>query len=77
MVITPEGKGEVLSVNVLREQVKVAVQKKDKDEKEAIMYHSSDLKIIKKKKCGGGGCCGNNGGDIDKEYEGFDFSSLE
>ncbi len=73
IVITPDGKGEVLSVNVLREHVKVAVQKKDKDEKEAIMYHSSDLKIIKKKKCGG---C-NNGGEIDKEYEGFDFSSLE
>lgn len=76
IVITPDGKGEVLSVNVLREQVKVAVQKKDKDEKEAIMYHSTELKIVKKKRCGGG-CCGNNEGDIDKEYEGFDFSSLE
>ena len=74
IVITPDGKGEVLSVNVLREQVKVAVQKKDKDEKEAIMYHSTELKIVKKKRCGGG-CCGNNEGDIDKEYEGFDFSS--
>lgn len=81
IVITPDGKGEVLSVNVLREQVKVAVQKKDKDEKEAVVYHSTDLKIVKKKRCGsGGGCCGSNGnheGDIDKEYEGFDFSSLE
>ena len=76
IVITPDGKGEVLSVNVLREQVKVAVQKKDKDEKEAMMYHSTELKIIKKKRCGGG-CCGNNEGEIDKEYEGFDFSSLE
>lgn len=78
-VITPDGKGEVLSVNVLREQVKVAVKKKDKDEKEAIVYLAKDLKILgKKKKCGGGGCCGsNNGGEIDKEYEGFDFSSLE
>lgn len=74
IVITPDGKGEVLSVNVLREQVRVAVQKKDKDEKEAIMYHSTELKIIKKKRCGG---CGNNEGEIDKEYEGFDFSSLE
>ena len=76
-VITPDGKGEVLSVNVLREQVKVAVKKKDKDEKEAIMYLAKDLKIIGKKKKCGGGCCGNNRGDIDKEYEGFDFSSLE
>ena len=76
-VITPDGKGEVLSVNVLREQVKVAVKKKDKDEKEAVMYLAKDLKIIGKKKKCGGGCCGNNRGDIDKEYEGFDFSSLE
>lgn len=76
IVITPDGKGEVLSVNVLREQIRVAVEKKDKDEKEAIIYHSRELKIIKKKKCGG--CCsGNNEGEIDKEYEGFDFSSLE
>lgn len=77
IVITPDGKGEVLSVNVLREQVKVAVKKKDKDEKEAIMYTAKDLKIISKKKKCGGGCCGNNRGDIDKEYEGFDFSTLE
>ena len=81
IVITPDGKGEVLSVNVLREQIKVAVQKKDKDEKEAIIYHSTELKIIKKKRCGSGGsCCGSSGnleGEIDKEYEGFDFSTLE
>lgn len=81
IVITPDGKGEVLSVNVLREQVKVAVQKKDKDEKEAMVYHSTELKIVKKKRCGsGGGCCGSSGnleGEIDKEYEGFDFSTLE
>lgn len=70
IVLTPDGKGEVLSVNVLREQVKVAVRKKDKDEKEAIMYHSTELKIIKKKRC-------HHKGEIDKEYEGFDFSSLE
>ena len=81
IVITPDGKGEVLSVNVLREQIRVAVQKKDKDEKEAIVYHSTELKIIKKKRCNNGsGCCGSNGnleGEIDKEYEGFDFSKLE
>lgn len=77
-VITPDGKGEVLSVNVLREQVKVAVKKKDKDEKEAVVYLAKDLKILGKKKKCGGGCCGNKvEGDIDKEYEGFDFSTLE
>lgn len=77
IVLTPDGKGEVLSVNVLREQVRVAVQKKDKDEKEAIVYHSTDLKIVKKKRCGGSCGCGNQGGEVDKEYEGFDFSTLE
>ncbi len=77
IVLTPDGKGEVLSVNVLREQVRVAVQKKDKDEKEAIVYHSTDLKVIKKKRCGGSCGCGNQGGEVDKEYEGFDFSTLE
>ncbi|ONI39609.1 stage 0 sporulation protein, partial [Candidatus Epulonipiscium fishelsonii] len=49
IVLTPDGKGEVLAVNVLREQIKVAVKMKDKDEKEAIFYNSSDIKI--KKKC--------------------------
>ena len=39
------------------------------------MYHSTELKIVRKKKCGG--CNKDNGGDLDKEYEGFDFSSLE
>lgn len=71
IVLTPDGKGEVLSVNVLREQVKVAVSKKDKDEKEAILYSCEDLKIlVKKKKC-------NNDCNIEEEYEGFDFSTLE
>ena len=73
IVLTPDGKGEVLAVNVLREQVKVAVKKKDKDEKEAIQYHSTELKIIKKKR----NCGGCNGGEIDKEYENFDFTTLE
>ena len=72
MVITPEGKGEVLSVNVLREQVRVAVKKKDKDEKEALQYNLSDIKLVKKKKCGGGCCKKDN-----KEFEQFDYSKLE
>ena len=72
-VITPEGKGEVLSVNVLREQVRVAVKKQDKDDKEASMYSTSDIKLVKKKKCGGG-CCGKKD---DKEFDQFDYSKLE
>ena len=75
MVITPEGKGEVLSVNVLREQVRVAVKKKDKDEKELMVFACSDLKIVTRKKKCGGGCCGKN--KEDGEFEGFDFSKLE
>lgn len=77
LVETPDGRGEVLSVTVLREQVKVAVKKKDKDEKEAIVYPVSDLKILtRKKKCGGGcGGCGSN--PEEKEFENFDFSKLE
>ena len=71
-VITPEGKGEVLSVNLLREQIKVAVKKKEKDkeEKEAIIFSSKEIKIVNKKKK----CCE---GHVDNEFEGFDFSSLE
>ncbi|MHC1749209.1 MAG: stage 0 sporulation family protein [Cellulosilyticaceae bacterium] len=70
LVRTAEGKGEVLSVNILREQIKVAVQKKDKDEKEAIIYSPKDIKILsRKKKC----CCGQE----EHEFEGFDFSKLE
>ncbi|MEG0502603.1 MAG: stage 0 sporulation family protein [Clostridium sp.] len=74
-VLTPEGKGEVLSVYVLREQVRVAVKKKDKDEKEAIMFSSSDIKLISRKKKCGGGCCGRK--QEDEEFEGFDYSKIE
>lgn len=71
MVITPEGKGEVLSINLLREQIKVAVEKKDKDKdiKEAMVFLASDLKIIKAKKK----CCKR---DDDNEEE-YYSSSLE
>lgn len=74
-VLTPEGKGEVLSVYVLREQVRVAVKKKDKDEKEALMFSSSDIKLISRKKKCGGGCCGRK--QEDEEFEGFDYSKIE
>lgn len=74
-VLTPEGKGEVLSVYVLREQVRVAVKKKDKDEKEALMFSSSEIKLISRKKKCGGGCCGRK--QEDEEFEGFDYSKIE
>ncbi|OON97508.1 MAG: stage 0 sporulation protein [Epulopiscium sp. Nele67-Bin005] len=59
-VFTPDGKGEVLAVNVLREQIKVAVKKKDSDEKEAVLYSSEQIKLIRKgkKKCNHG--CNSN-----------------
>jgi cell fate regulator YaaT (PSP1 superfamily) len=72
-VLTPEGKGEVLHVNVLREQIRVAVKKKDKDEKEAVVYTVDEIKLIgKKKKCGG--CCKKSGAE---EIENYDYSKLE
>ena len=77
-VITPEGKGEVLSVYVLREQVKVLVKKKDKDgkeAKEAVIYPNKEIKIINKKKGGCGKCCGKNK-DV-HEIEDFDLKELE
>ncbi|OOB78987.1 MAG: stage 0 sporulation protein [Epulopiscium sp. Nuni2H_MBin003] len=46
IVLTPEGKGEVLSVNILREQVRVAVKQKDKDTKEAFVFSCDDIKLI-------------------------------
>ncbi len=61
VVMTPEGRGEVLSVNVLREQIKVAVDKKDKDTKEVFVYSSNDIKLIRDNKSSCGGCKNKNG----------------
>lgn len=48
--ITPDGlKGEVISINVLRQKVKVVVRKEDGDP-EIIEFKSKDLKFISKKK---------------------------
>ncbi|ONI45880.1 stage 0 sporulation protein [Candidatus Epulonipiscioides gigas] len=46
IVMTPEGKGEVLSINVLREQVKVSI-KKEKDIKEAFTFKTSEISLLK------------------------------
>ena len=73
MVITPEGKGEVVSVNLLREQIKVTFMKKNekgKEEKEVMVFPSKDIKIVNRKKK----CCE---GQVDDEFKGFDFSALE
>jgi cell fate regulator YaaT (PSP1 superfamily) len=45
-VSTPDGDGEVMNVQVLRQTVKVAVKKRDKDEYETGFYPVGDIKII-------------------------------
>jgi len=47
-VLTPDGKGEVQSVNVLRQLVKAAVRKKG-DETVVNTYNVSDLKILSRR----------------------------
>lgn len=68
VVHTPDGQGEVIHVNVIRQLVKVRVHKKDKDETELHDYDVADLKIVKKKRCCKGGCGsgghGGHGGDV-------------
>ena len=54
IVMTPEGRGQVLSVNLLREQIKVAIEKKEKNKviREAIVFKAEDIEISRcKKKC--------------------------
>ena len=49
VVMSPDGKGEVQSVNVLRQLVKVAVRKKSGDETIVNTYAVTDLKILSRK----------------------------
>ena len=57
IVMTPEGRGQILSINLLREQIKVAVEKKEKNKviREAIVFKAEDIQVSKgsncKKKC--------------------------
>ncbi|WP_105618888.1 PSP1 domain-containing protein [Vallitalea okinawensis] len=57
-VDTPDGRGEVQHINVIRQMVKVIIRKKDKDETEIRDYHVDDIKILRRKK----GCksCGRH-----------------
>jgi len=60
-VQTPDGVGEVLNVQVLRQTVKVAVQKKDKNEVETDFYPVEEIKIQSRRppcgqNCSCGGC---------------------
>ncbi|MFV0439858.1 MAG: stage 0 sporulation family protein [Lachnospirales bacterium] len=51
IISTPDGKGEVLSVYTLREQIKAVITKKEKNTevKEVMEYSVDDIKVIKRK----------------------------
>lgn len=50
IISTPEGAGEILSTNVLLQQVKAAVRKKENDPPTIAFYHADEIKVIKSKK---------------------------
>jgi cell fate regulator YaaT (PSP1 superfamily) len=50
VVETPDGKGDVLSVNVLRQQVKVSIMKKIQDDPTMGIYHVDDIDVISRSK---------------------------
>ena len=50
IVKTPDGEGEVLSVSALRQLVKVAVRKREKDVPQVGFYDVNDIKILVSKK---------------------------
>lgn len=50
IVSTPEGMGEVLSTNVLMQQVKTVVRKKENDPPTVAFFHVDEITIVKAKK---------------------------
>lgn len=50
IISTPDGTGEILSTNVLMQQVKAAVRKKENDPPTIGFYDVSEIKVIKSKK---------------------------
>lgn len=50
-ISTPDGDGEVIHVNVIRQLIKAVIRKKDKNETEVKQYKVEDTKIIQRKKC--------------------------
>jgi hypothetical protein len=49
LVRTPDGDGEVLTVNVLRQLAKVAVQKKKYDDPSVSVYAVQEIKILERR----------------------------
>lgn len=50
IISTPDGTGEILSTNVLMQQVKAAVRKKENDPPTIAFYHVDEIKVIRSKK---------------------------
>ncbi len=50
IIATPDGTGEILSTNVLMQQVKAAVRKKENDPPTIAFYHVDEIKVLKSKK---------------------------
>ncbi|MCL2501278.1 MAG: stage 0 sporulation family protein [Defluviitaleaceae bacterium] len=48
-VSTPDGDGEVLSIQVLRQTAKVAIKKREKDESETGIYPVANIKILNRR----------------------------
>jgi len=68
LVRTPDGDGEVLNVNILRQTAKVAVKKKPQDAPTAAMYPADQIEILKRQpQCDRGCKCGGCRGKAGKE----------
>jgi len=68
-VRTPDGDGIVLSINVLRQTAKVAVQVKNQDDTKADTYQAADMAILERSQhcergCGCGNCQKHKEGDV-------------
>ena len=50
IIEVPDGTGEILAVNVLMQQVKAAVRKKENDPPTIAFYHVDEVKVIRSKK---------------------------
>ena len=50
IISTPDGTGEILSTNVLMQQVKAAVRKTENDPPTIAFYNVDEIKVIKPKK---------------------------
>ena len=69
LVRTPDGDGEVLNVNTLRQTAKVAIKKKPQDAPTVAMYTADQIEILEHRPqcdrgCKCGGCRGRLGKDV-------------